>query len=106
MKAAFIILTNSFIIHFGRQFGGRARHQSSVLFSHHYYDSLHVPKRLALMYKMEFHRGCVNALSFNTKGTLLASGSDDFYIAVWDWAREKAIITYKSGHHNNVFQVS
>lgn len=87
-----------------RQFGGRAHHQSSVLFSHHYYDSLHVPKRLELMYKMEFHSGCVNALSFNSSGTLLASGSDDFYIAVWDWAREKAAITFKSGHHNNVFQ--
>lgn len=87
-----------------RQLGGRANHQSSVLFSNHYYDSLHVPKRLELMYKMEFHHGCVNALSFNSSGTLLASGSDDFYIAVWDWAREKTTITFKSGHHNNVFQ--
>ncbi|XP_042229786.1 DDB1- and CUL4-associated factor 8-like isoform X2 [Homarus americanus] len=87
-----------------RQIGGRAKHQSSVLFSHHYYDSLHVPKRLELMYKMEFHRGCVNALSFNSTGTRLASGSDDFQIAVWDWAREKALITFYSGHRNNVFQ--
>ncbi|MPC20283.1 DDB1- and CUL4-associated factor 8 [Portunus trituberculatus] len=75
-----------------------------TLKSNHYYDSLHVPKRLELIYKMEFHHGCVNALSFNSSGTLLASGSDDFYIAVWDWAREKATITFKSGHHNNVFQ--
>ncbi|XP_042858395.1 DDB1- and CUL4-associated factor 8-like [Penaeus japonicus] len=87
-----------------RQLGSRARYQSSVLFSHHYYDSLHVPKRLELMYKMEFHRGCVNALSFNASGTRLASGSDDFQIAIWDWAREKAIITFYSGHRNNVFQ--
>lgn len=87
-----------------RQLGGRAKHQTSILFGHHYYDSLHVPKRLELMYKMEFHRGCVNALSFNTTGTRLASGSDDFQIAVWDWAREKALITFYSGHRNNVFQ--
>lgn len=98
--------TNCLIVPFDRQLGGRANHQSSVLFSNHYYDSLHVPKRLELMYKMEFHHGCVNALSFNSSGTLLASGSDDFYIAVWDWAREKTTITFKSGHHNNVFQVS
>lgn len=88
-----------------RQMGGRARHQSSVLFTHHYYDSLHVPKRLELMYKMQFHRGCVNALSFNSSGSRLASGSDDFKIAVWDWAREKALVTFYSGHRNNVFQV-
>lgn len=85
--------------------GGRARHQSSVLFTHHYYDSLHVPKRLELMYKMQFHRGCVNALSFNSSGSRLASGSDDFKIAVWDWAREKPLVTFYSGHRNNVFQV-
>ncbi|XP_064085342.1 DDB1- and CUL4-associated factor 8-like [Macrobrachium nipponense] len=87
-----------------RQLGGRARYQSSVLFSHHYYDSLHVPKRLELMYKMEFHRGCVNALSFNSSGSRLASGSDDFHIAIWDWAREKAVTTFNSHHRNNVFQ--
>ncbi|XP_068203156.1 DDB1- and CUL4-associated factor 8-like isoform X3 [Palaemon carinicauda] len=87
-----------------RQFGGRARYQSSILFSHHYYDSLHVPKRLELMYKMEFHRGCVNALSFNSCGSRLASGSDDFHIAIWDWAREKAVTTFNSHHRNNVFQ--
>lgn len=87
-----------------RQLGGRARHQSSVLFSHNYYDSLHVPKRLELMYKMEFHRGCVNALSFNTSGSMLASGSDDFHIAIWDWARDKTITTFNSHHRNNVFQ--
>lgn len=87
-----------------RQIGGRARHQTSVLFSHRYYDSLHVPKRLELMYKMEFHQGCVNALSFNTSGTRLVSGSDDYHIAVWDWAWKKALTTFHSEHRNNVFQ--
>lgn len=49
-----------------RQLGGRAHQQQSVLFSQHYYDSLHVPRRLELMSKLKMHRGCVNALSFNT----------------------------------------
>ncbi|XP_076044499.1 DDB1- and CUL4-associated factor 8-like [Oratosquilla oratoria] len=87
-----------------RQMGMSCKYQGAELFSQHCYDSLHVPRRLERMYKMKFHRGCVNALSFNTTGSLLASGSDDLQIAVWDWALAKPVISYDSGHRNNVFQ--
>jgi len=58
------------------------------------------------MYKLEAHRGCVNTLHFNSSGSLLASGSDDLGIVVWDWAVGKFLVSYDSGHRSNVFQVS
>lgn len=57
------------------------------------------------MYKLDEHRGCVNAISFNQSGTRLASGSDDKKIIVWDWPVGKSLVTYNSGHTSNVFQV-
>lgn len=80
--------------------------QAPVLFTNRYYDSLHVVQRLDLVSKLDFHNGCTNALNFNDSGDLLASSSDDLQIAIWDWAKEKTLITYNSGHRNNVFQVS
>jgi len=38
-------------------------------------------------------------------GDLLASGSDDLDIVIWDWAKGKKKIAYESGHTSNVFQV-
>ena len=62
-------------------------------------------QRLKLSDKLEFHEGCVNTLNFNASGNLLASGSDDLDIAIWDWAKGKKTMTYESGHASNVFQV-
>mgnify|MGYP001795153378 FL=1 len=62
-------------------------------------------RRLKLHNKLEFHDGCVNTLNFNISGDLLASGSDDLDIALWDWSKEKKIMCYESGHSSNVFQV-
>lgn len=71
-----------------------------------FYGSLHSVQRLELMYKLQEHRGCVNALSFNTSGTKLASGSDDLRVVIWDWARGQPLLDFESGHRNNVFQVT
>ncbi|CAK8691174.1 unnamed protein product [Clavelina lepadiformis] len=63
-------------------------------------------KRFKLGYELDKHNGCVNALHFNQSGSLLASGSDDLQIMLWDWAhpeREPAVM-YESGHKSNVFQ--
>ena len=90
---------------FFRQYGYSSNRHSSFSFLQSYKDSLHVAQRLELMSKLEFHRGCVNALGFNDTGDLLASSSDDLQIAVWDWTKEKTLVTYDSGHKNNVFQV-
>ncbi|XP_034950582.1 DDB1- and CUL4-associated factor 8 [Chelonus insularis] len=69
-----------------------------------FYGSLHAVQRLELMYKMEQHEGCVNAINFNEDGSLLASGSDDLKVVVWDWAvgRKRAVLD--TGHSLNVFE--
>lgn len=74
------------------------------LFQQKYYSSLHAVERLELMYKMEEHQGCVNALNFNQKGDLLASGSDDLAVVVWNWAIGAKLKSFESGHSSNVFQ--
>ncbi|XP_076438642.1 DDB1- and CUL4-associated factor 8-like isoform X2 [Babylonia areolata] len=66
--------------------------------------SLQMVQRLTLQYKMEYHEGCVNALHFNREGTLLASGSDDLHIVLWNWIRNRRALIYDSGHRSNVFQ--
>lgn len=66
--------------------------------------SLNMVERLTLQYKMEYHDGCVNALHFNRIGTLLASGSDDLHICLWNWVRNRRALIYDSGHRSNVFQ--
>ncbi|KAI8505666.1 DDB1- and CUL4-associated factor 8 [Branchiostoma belcheri] len=60
--------------------------------------------RFELQHKLEHHEGCVNTLHFNQPGTLLASGSDDLNVVLWDWARNKPVLIYNSGHRSNVFQ--
>lgn len=87
-----------------RQKGVGGRYQGAELFQQRCYGSLHAVQRLELMYKLEAHRGCVNTLHFNSSGSLLASGSDDLSIVVWDWAVGKFLVSYDSGHRSNVFQ--
>lgn len=41
--------------------------------------------RLSLQRKLEGHRGCVNTVCFSPSGELLASGSDDQSVMIWDW---------------------
>ncbi|XP_076239277.1 DDB1- and CUL4-associated factor 8 isoform X2 [Calliopsis andreniformis] len=77
---------------------------NNPLFRRRYYGSLHVVERFELMYKLKEHNGCVNALNFNQKGNLLASGSDDLDVVIWDWAIRKKLHVYDSGHKSNVFQ--
>jgi hypothetical protein len=36
----------------------------------------------------------------------IASGSDDLCAIIWDWEREKKLLSFKTGHTSNVFQVS
>nr|CDS31291.1 DDB1 and CUL4 associated factor 8 [Hymenolepis microstoma] len=53
----------------------------------------------------EYHYGCVNAITFNSSGQLIASGSDDRYVAIMDTFTGDLISRYKTGHSRNVFQV-
>lgn len=66
--------------------------------------SLQMVQRFELQYKMDHHEGCVNALNFNRIGTLLASGSDDLNIVIWNWIENRPALIYDSGHRSNVFQ--
>ena len=74
------------------------------LFNARCYGSLRFVERMELAYKLDLHSGCVNSLHFNHSGTKLASGSDDLKIIIWDWCRNRALLTYDSGHRGNVFQ--
>ena len=40
-----------------------------------------------------------------TLGTMLASGSDDLEVAVWNLTRATPYFVFESGHRSNVFQV-
>ena len=75
------------------------------VFNSRCYGSLRFVQRMELDYKMDCHNGCVNALHFNTKGSRLASGSDDLSVILWDWAKAKPVLNYDSGHRGNIFQV-
>ena len=68
--------------------------------------SLSLAGRMELAYLLEGHQGCVNSLHFNPSGSLLASGSDDLDIIIWDWkGKKRKLLSYESGHRANVFQV-
>ena len=77
----------------------------STLFTRNVTGSINMVERFKLERKLECHNGCVNTLNFNSSGDLLASGSDDLDVVVWDWAKGKKMFSYESGHIANVFQV-
>jgi DDB1- and CUL4-associated factor 8 len=54
--------------------------------------------------KLEKHQGCVNTVSFSSDGSIIASGSDDRNIILWDWDAGTIKLQFHSGHSNNVFQ--
>lgn len=63
-------------------------------------------QRLSLESRLKEHQGCVNCINFSWAGDLLASGSDDLQVVLWNWASGKVVKTFDSGHVANVFQVS
>lgn len=60
--------------------------------------------RLGIYRKLDRHGGCVNTVSFNADGNILASGSDDRMVMLWDWDAGAVKLSFHSGHSNNVFQ--
>ncbi|XP_041470689.1 DDB1- and CUL4-associated factor 8-like [Lytechinus variegatus] len=66
--------------------------------------SIPLVERLDKYCELKHHEGCVNTLHFNPGGDLLASGSDDLEIVLWDWAQQKPKLIFESGHRSNVFQ--
>ncbi|KAL5019635.1 hypothetical protein ScPMuIL_002527 [Solemya velum] len=86
-----------------REYGSRNK-ESLGKFRCKVQGSLQMVQRFELQHKMDNHEGCVNALHFNRIGTLLASGSDDLNIILWNWIRNRPALVYDSGHRSNVFQ--
>lgn len=62
-------------------------------------------ERLELDSVLEGHDGCVNCLEWSSDGKILASGSDDFQIILWDAFHKKHIQTIKTPHTGNMFSV-
>jgi WD repeat-containing protein 42A len=65
---------------------------------------LDLVRRFELSHKLKGHDGCVNSIHFNEGGNLLASGSDDLKIFIWEWEKKRKAYSFKSGHTQNVFQ--
>lgn len=79
--------------------------QTSVeSFGRGYYASRQMVEQLTQLSSLSQHAGCVNCLNFNRSGDLICSGSDDLKIIVWDWANDKAVHSFRSGHNMNIFQ--
>ncbi|KAL2340008.1 hypothetical protein Fmac_007948 [Flemingia macrophylla] len=60
-------------------------------------------RRLSLERELEGHRGCVNAVSWNSIGSLLISGSDDTQINIWSYSGRKLLHSIDTGHTANIF---
>lgn len=62
-------------------------------------------RRLELDSILEGHDGCVNCLEWNVGGNLLASGSDDFRVLIWDPYKKRKVLDFLTPHHGNIFSV-
>ena len=62
---------------------------------------------LAFDQLLEGHAGCVNRLAWNQSATLLASGSDDCCVRLWDFQRpgRPCRLNLQTGHQANIFAV-
>ncbi|KAI3706766.1 hypothetical protein L6452_24722 [Arctium lappa] len=61
-------------------------------------------KRIGLAGKLNGHEGCVNTIEFNYCGDHLVSGSDDRRVMFWNVATRSLVLSYASGHVDNIFQ--
>lgn len=61
--------------------------------------------RLGLDYELSGHSGCVNCLEWNKDGSILASGSDDLHILLWNPFLKRKIASIDTGHQGNIFSV-
>ncbi|XP_013417552.1 WD and tetratricopeptide repeats protein 1 isoform X2 [Lingula anatina] len=61
--------------------------------------------RIGLETELEGHAGCVNCLEWNHNGSILASGSDDCQVILWDPLRHRKLTTIQTRHQGNIFTV-
>lgn len=60
-------------------------------------------RRLSLERELEAHQGCVNTIAWNSKGSLLVSGSDDTHVNLWSYQSRKLLHSIDTGHTGNIF---
>ncbi|KAA3454219.1 WD repeat protein iqw1-like [Gossypium australe] len=60
-------------------------------------------RRLSMEQELEGHQGCVNAVAWNSNGSLLISGSDDALINIWSYSGRKLLQSIETGHSANIF---
>jgi len=75
------------------------------LWSTKFCQSLVAVQKLKLSQQLKGHLDGVNSLNFNRAGNLIASGSDDCRISLWNWSEGKQILFYNSKHISCVLQV-
>ncbi|XP_024171189.1 protein ALTERED SEED GERMINATION 2 isoform X2 [Rosa chinensis] len=60
-------------------------------------------RRLSQETELEGHQGCVNSIAWNSRGSLLVSGSDDTRINIWSYSSRKLLHSIETGHCANIF---
>ncbi|KAF5740169.1 WD and tetratricopeptide repeats protein 1 isoform X1 [Tripterygium wilfordii] len=60
-------------------------------------------RRLSQETELEGHQGCVNSVAWNSKGSLLISGSDDTQMNIWSYNSRKLLYSIDTGHSANIF---
>ncbi|XP_060756511.1 WD and tetratricopeptide repeats protein 1 [Neoarius graeffei] len=81
------------------------RENRTLSFQRYYHVTDPFIKRLGLEAELQGHSGCVNCLEWNEKGDVLASGSDDQHVMVWDPLRHRKLMSMHTGHAANIFSV-
>jgi len=66
-------------------------------------ESREIIQRMRLMKRLDVHQGCVNTLSWNKRGTLLLSGSDDHKLIVTNPFNYKKVHEVHTSHRANIF---
>jgi len=76
---------------------------SNQRMKHSVRESREIIQRMRLMKRLDVHQGCVNTLSWNKKGTLLLSGSDDHKLIVTNPFNYKKVHEVHTSHRANIF---
>lgn len=70
-----------------------------------YSPSFDLLSRLKLEATLDGHLACVNCLEWNQSGSLLASGSDDRKVIIWDPFKRLKKSVVDTSHEGNIFSV-
>ena len=66
-------------------------------------NSSSITRRLQINRTLNVHRGCVNTICWNERGSAILSGSDDQHLIVTDPYTTKILTSVHSGHRENIF---